>query len=82
MRPRAFNPLPDDHPSVGELCALCNQPMQAGDVPTLIATGPADEEEAAKAAAGRAYTAIAAVAHWTCFLSAEAELEAGERDPL
>lgn len=61
-----FGPLREDHPSVGERCPLCGRPLLAGDRPCLVALGPADEEERAKAAAGRAHNAEALVAHESC----------------
>lgn len=61
-----FGPTPADHPSIGDPCHLCGEAIEEGQVPSLVMLGPADEEEAAKAEAGRAYNAVAAVAHETC----------------
>lgn len=63
---RKYDPLPADHPGVGQTCMLCNKFIQAGDVTTLLPTGPADDEEAEKMRAGRTYIAIAALVHWDC----------------
>lgn len=61
-----FGPLREDHPSVGDLCPACHQPMLVGDVPSLVDLAPADAEEAAKQRAGAAYNAVAAVVHERC----------------
>jgi hypothetical protein len=66
--PGRFSPLTADHPAVrdGQRCAVCGQPMLAGEVPALIEIGPADAEEARRAEAGAAYTAEADIAHDEC----------------
>jgi hypothetical protein len=66
MRP--FPPLLPLHPLVtsGERCPFCDRAFAAGDVTTLIATAPADDEQAARMRAGRAYTAVAAPVHFAC----------------
>ncbi len=65
MRP--FAPLPDDHPSVGQLCAVCGCMHVAGDVVTVIPLGPgADEEHQARALDGRWYTCLGVVGHAAC----------------
>lgn len=61
-----FGPLAVDHPSVGKICPVCDRPMEAGQVPTLIPTAPASDEDRDKMEAGRAYNAIAAVVHESC----------------
>lgn len=61
-----FGPLAADDPNVGKPCALCMHPLQVGQVPSLVGDLPADAEEAAKAAAGLAYTAVADLVHETC----------------
>lgn len=64
---RRFGPKTEDHPSIGKECPACHVPFAAGDYTTLVAFGPgADPEERAKAAAGRAYTAVAAEVHYAC----------------
>lgn len=70
--PRQFNPLGDDHPAIGMTCPACGVPFTANDVTTLVALGPGDDpEEQAKARAGRAYNAVAALVHWRCATGAE-----------
>lgn len=64
--PGRFGPLAADNPSVGNICGICETPLVVGDRPALAEIGPADEEEAVKAAAGRAYNAEAAVVHERC----------------
>lgn len=65
MRP--FGPKSADHFSVGKECPACQKPFEAGCYTTLISLGPGDNPEAqAKAAAGKAYTAVAQEVHWTC----------------
>lgn len=63
---RIFEPLKPDHPIVGTPCWHCKRPFASGDHTTLIPTVPADEEEAAKARAGRAFTAQAYPMHADC----------------
>ena len=64
---RAYGPLTADHPAVGEICPLCERPLVAGDVPTLIPLGPGNDiEQRMRAAEGRPYNAVCAVAHWAC----------------
>lgn len=66
---RTYAPLPADHPLItdGEVCAACKVPFKEGDVTTLVPIGPGDDEEQrAKAAAGRAYNAVAVAAHAAC----------------
>ena len=59
---RRFGPKPAD--TFFGLCPICGRPFQAGDYTTLIATAPADEEEAEKMRAGRVYNALAAEVCW------------------
>lgn len=69
---RKFGPKSADHPSVGELCAACKKPFQAGDFTTLVALGPADcPEEREKARGGRAYNALSVECHWACVTGEE-----------
>jgi hypothetical protein len=63
---RKMGPLAADHPAVGEVCTVCCQPIAAGDFVTLLLVGPADDDDAWKAAAGLAHTAQAVVIHWLC----------------
>lgn len=59
MTRRIFGPKPPDSPSVGMPCPGCHQPFAAGDMTVLVVIGPGDdEEERAKARAGRPYNAI------------------------
>lgn len=84
MRP--FGPKPADHPSVGKACLICKRPFEAGDYTTLVATAPADAEEAAKMRAGRAYNSLAEEVCWEhaeaiSFMTGEPITELpGERD--
>jgi hypothetical protein len=63
---RKFGPKQANHPSVGELCLFCKVPFVEGDYTTLIATAPADEEEARKMRTGRPYNACAIEVHFDC----------------
>lgn len=63
---RKFGPKTADHPSVGLICMLCDEPFLANEYTTLIVSEPANDEEAAKKAAGRAYNAKADEVHWNC----------------
>ena len=64
--PGRFKPLSETHPGVGTVCSLCGDPVRVGQRPALIEVGPADTDEERKAAAGRAYTAEAALVHESC----------------
>lgn len=60
---------PPGHPSDGEPCAACGEPLVAGDITTLIPLGPGrgrgdDVYESARA--GRWYSAVAVEIHWDC----------------
>lgn len=64
---RKFGPKTADHPSVGRPCPACHVPFADGDYTALVMLGPGDDpEQQAKAAVGRAYTAVAMEVHWTC----------------
>lgn len=64
---RRFGPLPADHPILDTQCPACDQVFMAGDFVTLVPLGPGgDEEERAKARAGRHYNSAAACVHWAC----------------
>lgn len=64
---RRFGPKSADHPSVGNPCPACHEPFAAGDYTTLVMLGPgSDPDEQERARSGRAYTAVAVEAHWTC----------------
>lgn len=64
---RRFGPKPATHPSVGQRCPACEQPLAVGDYTTLIPIGPGDREEnRRKAREGRAYNAVAIEVHWAC----------------
>lgn len=68
-RQRPFAPLPGDHPFVldGKACPGCDQRFEIGDVTTLIAIGPGEEDvERQRAWAGQAYTCVSIPAHWAC----------------
>ena len=62
-----WGPLAADHPALQGQCTACKVPFQAGDYVTSIPLGPGDdEEERAKARAGRPYNAVAELVHWAC----------------
>jgi hypothetical protein len=64
---RRFGPTPDNAHYIGEPCAACKQPFQAGDYTTLVPLGPADDPEQRKRAReGRVYNAVAALVHYAC----------------
>jgi len=65
-----FGPKTPDHPSIGTPCPLCGVPFAAGDWTGLVAMEPGSPEDAAKAAAGRAYTARAVELHQRCIEAA------------
>lgn len=64
--PGRFDPLPADHPAVGETCAGCPQPLMQGDLVALCNPTPADDDEQAKADAGQAHNAEVVLAHECC----------------
>lgn len=68
--PDRFGPLDVDHPAVGTLCPGCDCPLRGGDVPMFVNGRPADEEEAAKAAAGRPHNEQVDLAHQDCAIRA------------
>lgn len=62
-----FGPLTADHPSVGRICPACDKPLQVGDTPALVTIGPGDDPDAReRARQGRAYNAVAIIAHEEC----------------
>ena len=66
---RKYKPLAANHPTIAEhlICPGCKQAFQVGDVVTLVCIGPGDdEEERAKAKAGRPYIAVGMPAHADC----------------
>ena len=63
---RKFDPLPVDHFLVGEKCPVCKKTFVANDETTLIATIPANSEEAKKAQVGLSYNSHAEAVHWVC----------------
>jgi hypothetical protein len=64
--PRRYEPLAPDHPLVGKVCPRCGTTFAAGDEVTLVNPRPNNPEDAAKAAAGRAYNARMDPVHWKC----------------
>lgn len=67
MKPRKFGPKEAGSMGIGELCPGCKMPFKVGDYTTLVTIGPGDSpEEQRNAREGRAYTAVAVEAHWTC----------------
>jgi hypothetical protein len=72
--PRKMGPLAADHWLVTDRkgCSACGELFQAGEHCTLVALGPGSDPEArARAAAGRAYNAVAVPVHWECAVRAE-----------
>jgi hypothetical protein len=65
---RKFPGLAADHWLVRERhqCPVCGEVFNPGDETTLVVVRPADEEDEAKKAAGRPYTALAEAVHWWC----------------
>jgi hypothetical protein len=64
---RLFGPMPESHPSIGDLCGACKQPFKVGCFTTLIALGPGDDEGAQeRAREGRPYNAVAILVHFSC----------------
>ena len=63
---RVFGPKIADHPSIGTPCPICGRQFVTGDLTTLVPIGPADDENQAKRAAGRAYTSEAREVHANC----------------
>ena len=67
MQSRKFNPLPKNHPLIGDICPACQQAFKEGDETTLIPLGPGDNPEAQQACKeGRGYNAVAISVHWAC----------------
>ena len=70
---RKFGPKAGDHPGVGRECPACHVPFAVGDYTTLVVLGPGGDPDAReRAAAGRAYTAVAVEVHWACATGEEA----------
>lgn len=64
---RPFPPKAASHPTVGELCLACGNPLEGGQSTTLIPLGPGDDiESRQKAADGRWYNAVAVEIHYVC----------------
>ena len=66
---RTYAPLAATHPIITEelICPGCKRPFKVGDVVTLVCIGPGDdEEERAKAQAGRPYVAVGLPVHADC----------------
>lgn len=60
-------PKKASHPSIGELCPVCQKPFQEGDYTTFVPMGPGDDPENQRACReGRGYNAIALEAHYAC----------------
>lgn len=64
--PGRFGPLAPDSASVGKACIVCGMKLEAGDIPTIISLAPADEAAATQKKLGKAYDAVAGVAHQSC----------------
>jgi len=63
---RKFDPLKADHPVIGKPCPVCEEVFKEADEIALIATYPADRDEARKAREGKAYNSRAEIVHWDC----------------
>lgn len=64
---RRLGPLAPDHPSVGQSCPACNEPLRATDFVMLVPLGPGKDQEERKARdQGRPYNAVGIVIHWDC----------------
>lgn len=61
-----WDPIPAGRSSIGRICPGCGEPLKAGQRPVLVNGEPADKEEAALAAAGRAHTVACQLAHEAC----------------
>ena len=69
---RAFGPKDAKHPSVGSPCAACGGPLAEGDLTTLVALGPGEDEEyRERAREGRWYNAVAVECHYACATGGE-----------
>jgi hypothetical protein len=64
--PGRFAALEADHPCIGQLCPVCQKPLQIGEVPALVAIGPGDVQERRRAQEGREYNATAVLTHEAC----------------
>lgn len=66
---RKFGPIEetDGVLALGKPCAACGKAFAQGQCFGLVGVGPGDdEEEQAKARAGRPYNAVAVPVHWAC----------------
>jgi hypothetical protein len=64
---RAFPPLAADHPSVGDVCAVCGEELLADAIVTVIPLGPgADPDDQAKATRGGWYSCLGVIGHASC----------------
>jgi len=62
-----FGPTAPDHPTVGQECKACNQPIAVGDYTTIIPLGPGEhDDDRRKAREGRPYRAVGVLVHWAC----------------
>ena len=64
--PGRWGPIPADSSNIGHICPGCGEPLKAGQRPALVNGTPANEEEAARADAGRAHTVACELAHEAC----------------
>lgn len=64
---RPFGPVSDEEFQRYQDCPACNQRVAVGDHYVLVTIGPGDDpEEQQKARRGRAYNAVAVIAHLAC----------------
>lgn len=62
-----FGPASDDEVYRHSPCAICDEPIVTGQVPSLVGPlRPVSEEDSKKADQGKAHTAEAQVAHQSC----------------
>jgi hypothetical protein len=62
-----MGPKPHGHPSAGEQCPACGEPMAVGEFTALVALGPGGDEDArARAIAGLGSNAVAVEVHFRC----------------
>lgn len=68
-----IGPKTENHPSIGELCRVCNRPFKEGEFTTLVSLGPDSEEGRSRRDLGRPYNSVAIEIHWQCSEKREVE---------
>jgi hypothetical protein len=61
-----FAPIGAGDTRLGQICQMCDMPFTVGDIPTLMAVGADDRENAEKADSGGWYTSAAVAVHERC----------------